>query len=801
MSPRIIRSSAILSLLGLFLSVFFVIPPKAYAGGTVTNCTNDTDLHAQLEGGGTVTFNCGSVPVTIPLTTIDISGSSHINITQTTTIIGGGLVTLQGDGSVRNFYVNSDTSLTLDGLTISHGRALTVTGHHAGGAVFVDDRGALTVTNSVFFDNQADFGGALRLFNGGSLFVANSSLFNNRAFFGGAIYVENQGFPAKATILNSTLYDNTASDGDGGAIRSVDVAITIANSTLSNNSAIDSPFGFFGGDGGAIGISGSGSNKALITNTTVFSNFAASNGGGVQSDSGSGSGSIKNTIIANNVAITGTNCSLAGVTSNGNNIDSGTSCSFSASGDLSNTNPLLGPLANNGGVTLTHAPLPGSPAINAADSAACAADPINNADQRGVLRPQGDLCDIGAMEATASLAIEKSTENEGGLPVRPGERITYTISVSNTSSLTVTGGLISDPVSAHTTFVPGSLQLNPPGAGVVGTTPPTLASGLVITPGQSVSVTFAATVNTPLPNQTQIVNTASVTSSEVSQAQTSTVTDTVTSAPVLTIQKSSLDVNGGTLVPGDIISYTIVVSNSGTANATGGVISDTLPVNTSFVPGSVQLNPAGAGVVGNTLPTLVSGLTITANQRITVSYAVTINTPLPNQTQIVNTASVTSSEVSEPQSSTVTDTVTSAPVLTIQKSSLDANGGELVPGDVISYTIVVGNSGTLTATGGLISDTLPTHTSFVPGSLQLNPPGAGVVGSAPPTLASGLVITPGQSVSVTFGVTLNTPLPDQTQIVNTASVTSSEVSQPKTSTVSNTVVNKKKIYLPVIQKN
>jgi uncharacterized repeat protein (TIGR01451 family) len=168
------------------------------------------------------------------------------------------------------------------------------------------------------------------------------------------------------------------------------------------------------------------------------------------------------------------------------------------------------------------------------------------------------------------------------------------------------------------------------------------------------------------------VNTASVTSSEVSLAQSSSVTDTVSSAPVLTIQKSSMDVNGGTLVPGDTISYTIVVSNTGTANATGGVISDSVPVNTTFVPGSINLSPSGSGTKGTTPPGLVNNLSIGAGQSITVRYAVTVNTPLPDQTKIVNTASVTSSEVSVAASSSVTNTVTSNQVIylpLIQKNS------------------------------------------------------------------------------------------------------------------------------------
>jgi hypothetical protein len=68
-------------------------------------------------------------------------------------------------------------------------------------------------------------------------------------------------------------------------------------------------------------------------------------------------------------------------------------------GLIGGSDPLLGPLQNNGGPTKTHALLPGSPAIDAGNDAVCAADPVNGLDQRGVARPQGASCDIGAYEA------------------------------------------------------------------------------------------------------------------------------------------------------------------------------------------------------------------------------------------------------------------------------------------------------------------------------------------------------------------------------------------------------------------
>ena len=144
---------------------------------------------------------------------------------------------------------------------------------------------------------------------------------------------------------------------------------------------------------------GFGAARLEVSSSTISGNSADSSGG-------SGSGGdledpgqegrvtvLRNTIVADGAAKTeGANCYGAGFQSDGHNIDSLDECSFAAAGDRVNTNPLIGPLASNGGPTQTMALLPGSPAIDAA------ALPCPPTDQRGVPRPQGPGCDIGAYE-------------------------------------------------------------------------------------------------------------------------------------------------------------------------------------------------------------------------------------------------------------------------------------------------------------------------------------------------------------------------------------------------------------------
>jgi hypothetical protein len=124
------------------------------------------------------------------------------------------------------------------------------------------------------------------------------------------------------------------------------------------------------------------------TTSIVNSTFYANNPSGVNNGS-LDVVSLKNTILAGN---TSNNC-FGTITSLGHNLEDGATCALSGQGDLSNTVPMLGPLANNGGPTQTLALLKGSPAINAGTNAGCP-----SSDQRGLPRPMLGTCDIGAYE-------------------------------------------------------------------------------------------------------------------------------------------------------------------------------------------------------------------------------------------------------------------------------------------------------------------------------------------------------------------------------------------------------------------
>jgi uncharacterized repeat protein (TIGR01451 family) len=213
----------------------------------------------------------------------------------------------------------------------------------------------------------------------------------------------------------------------------------MTNDTLNANVAGDNGGGLYN------------RSSAILTNVTFASNTAngPDTGGNIFNDEAQLS--LRNSVVA--YSETDGNCfnSNGFLNSLGHNLESANTCGFSAAGDIVNTNPLLGPLQDNGGATFTQALLPGSPAIDAGSNAFCPAT-----DQRGLPRPQGAACDIGAYEAgtTADLSVSVST---WPLLVGLGERFTYTLVISNSGPGTATPITLTNELPAGATFIASTL--------------------------------------------------------------------------------------------------------------------------------------------------------------------------------------------------------------------------------------------------------------------------------------------------------------------------------------------------------
>jgi hypothetical protein len=311
------------------------------------------------------------------------------SLTLANSLIRGNRSSEEG-GGLLNFFGSAKATLT--NVTISGNTA-----QRRGGGIM--NRAELTLTNVIVSSNvvtdttDSDDSGGGGIFNAGTLVYASGHMINNSAATQGGALDNTR----TATLSRITISGNRASDGGGIANHwpSATATLTMTNLTISGNTASLAP----GGVGGGFA---NGAGTASMTNVT-FSGNSANRGGGMWTV---GTTRIKNSIIAN--SLSGGNCSidLRSLITLGHNLDSGSTCVLTGTADLQNTNPLLAPLAGNGGFSPTQALLAGSPAIDKGDNVSC---PVM--DQRGVVRPMdGDgnnaaICDIGAYERGLSDSI------------------------------------------------------------------------------------------------------------------------------------------------------------------------------------------------------------------------------------------------------------------------------------------------------------------------------------------------------------------------------------------------------------
>lgn len=436
--------------------------------GSAPTLTDVTFTNNTAAGGGGGMFNTNSNPTLINIAFIDNTahnGGGMYNTNSNPTLTNGsfstnrtrfadsgGMYNTTSNPTLTNGSFITNSTRTADGggmfntnsnPTLNNVIFVRNNVDFFGGAGMANENGSSpTLTNVTFIENRAGSGSGMHNTANSNPTLTNVAFIDNFAedIGGGMWNVE-----SSPTLNNVTFTGNFATDGGGMSSHSsnprlndVSFNANIGNTgggmlNLSNSNPILTNVTFSANiaqsDSGG-GMFNSSSNP-ILTNVTFSANIAVREGGGMLNSEGSsptltnvtfsanasivaGSGmlnrndsrpTLHNVIIAGSMrgedCINQSGSSLNAASSNNLIQDADQACDLvdGANGNLVGVDPLLGPLADNGGATQMYALLPDSPAINAGSNAACA-----ETDQRGISRPQGAVCDIGAYELVDTVA-------------------------------------------------------------------------------------------------------------------------------------------------------------------------------------------------------------------------------------------------------------------------------------------------------------------------------------------------------------------------------------------------------------
>lgn len=381
---------------------------------------------------------------------------------------------------------------------------------------------------------------------------------------------------------------------------------------------------------------------------------------------------------------------------------------------------------------------------------------------------------------TAQLNIQKtSSVQQAAL----GETYTYSVVIRNNGTVTATNVSFIDPIAPETTFVANSVTINgTPQPGFdpnVGFPLPNIAAGT------SLTVTFQVTVIAPS-TRGAVLNTASAIATFLLNPLQPPVTTTNSSnTTVVTIPlpppgevtaTKTVDVAAGAV--GDVLTYTVLISNVGIIPVTDVFFQDVIPEGTTFVEGSVTIGGVQQLGLNPEIGFTVTPLLI-AGGSIEITFQVTI-TEIPDNEVILNDADVTFTSQPNPQEPPITETIlTNLVVTTINIAfvfPLKLVDKEVATvGEILTYDVLIFNFGTVPATNVQYSDVLPSSIAFEPNSVTID--GVLQPGFNPNNGFPLPDINPGESVEVTFQVTV-VSVPSNGTIVNTANVTGSFVLVP-----------------------
>jgi len=658
----------------------------------VTVTHNLAQHHGFAEGGGVT--GAGDVEIRDSLI-------AHNVVTSTYTAVGGGVSRYAGNLRLINVTIR-DNQAQSEWWTATGGG-----GAFGGGTTHLTHTSVLS--NIARSANQEGHSGGLHN-NATLLRVVTSTIAYNRAVgnndgsSGGGL-----GNTGNAEVIDSLvaynrveLSNGSVTGGGGGIVNGENGVLTVTHSSIVGNQAYNAAAintystytatltltpttrivnsTFSGNDTTSLGANVTLIGTAYLTHTTIASNTG----------DGLGYSGVNINAYGVLIAYNRYNCTTWGgsALNAAHSLSSDNSC---PAGFTNNTDPLLQPLALNGGATPNHALLPGSPALEGVPT--CGA----SEDQRGVSRPQGPQCDIGAFELEATdLEVSKSVT-----PTNPqtGDVLTYTIVITNLSSFDAEEVTLTDTISGGASFGgvfnAGGFTLHS------STSNQAVFTRSVLISGTSATIVFTATAT----QGGLVTNTVTVISkrpdSNLSN-NTAQVTTTVQASADLELAKSAA---GNTAIAGQPFTYTLTITNNGPLTATEVVITDALSGGATFSAVVTSTNPASlthnfsGGQATFTVTNIAPGAVFT------IVYTVL---PPVNGGVFSNTAVISSSTPTDPNPGNDSGgggqfNGAANADLTINKS---ATPTVVEPGGVVTFTLTVTNNGPSNAQFITVTDVL-----------------------------------------------------------------------------------------------
>ncbi|MGH0550625.1 beta strand repeat-containing protein, partial [Bacillus paranthracis] len=394
------------------------------------------------------------------------------------------------------------------------------------------------------------------------------------------------------------------------------------------------------------------------------------------------------------------------------------------------------------------------------------------------LPPTSKTANSNSVTSTIRLANLHANKSVDKTFAEVGDVLTYTFALTNDGNVAANNVLLSDSIANGTAFVPNSVIVN--SVTQPGVTPASINIGS-INANTTITASFQVVI-TSIPNPNPISNSASISYNFIVDPNTSPVSKNTTSTTTFTQVNDANVISAKTVdrafaTVGDILTYTVTLTNAGSVSADSPTFVDTNPDGTTFIPNTFLIN----GVLQNNAdPNIGVPLpSIAANGSLTVSYQVTV-TSLPTQNPTLNSSSTQYSFILNPGdpptietsvSNTVSTQINLANVVIVKEVDLTIAD----VGQPITYTISLANLGNTTANNVIVTDIIPNGSTIVPNSIFIG--GTLQQGADPSTGLQVGSIPSGGFTTIVFQISANS-LPSPNPVQNSAALQYSFIADP-----------------------